>query len=85
MLRNKKNQRIFQHARDHKAEHERIQEEEQERLNANDNTPPRKDDNEEVWSAKTQEIRNRLSNKKRRANERWNRFSGTSGGGSRGR
>lgn len=37
-----------------------------------------------VWSAKTQEIRNRLTAGKRQAAERWNRFAGTEGGGARG-
>lgn len=37
-----------------------------------------------VWSAKTQEIRNRLTDKKRMAGDRWNRFAGTEGGGGRG-
>jgi hypothetical protein len=37
-----------------------------------------------VWSAKTQEIRNKLTGQKRMAKERWNRFAGTSGGGARG-
>lgn len=41
-------------------------------------------DGEVVWSAKTQEIRNRLNGKKRMAGERWNRFAGTSDGGGRG-
>lgn len=40
---------------------------------------------EPVWSAKTQEIRDRLTGKKRHARERWNRFAGTSGGGGMGR
>lgn len=37
-----------------------------------------------VWSAKTQDIRNRLTDKKRQSAERWNRFSGTSDAGARG-
>lgn len=39
---------------------------------------------EEVWSARTQDIRNRLTNKKRKSAERWNRFAGTSAAGGRG-
>ncbi len=42
-------------------------------------------DDEPVWSAKTQEIRNRLTGKKTMAKDRWNRFAGTSGGGGKGR
>lgn len=37
-----------------------------------------------VWSAKTQAIRNRLTDRKRQAQDRWNRFAGTEGGGARG-
>ncbi len=36
------------------------------------------------WASKTSKIRNRLTGKKRESKERWNRFSGTSGGGGRG-
>ncbi|MBA4274354.1 MAG: hypothetical protein C0436_01740 [Alphaproteobacteria bacterium] len=42
-------------------------------------------DGDVVWSAKLQEVRNRLSGKKRMASDRWNRFAGTAGGGGRGR
>ena len=87
LLRNKKNQRIFQHAREHKAEHDRIVDDEQERLNAGppEKTKKQKEDDKEVWSEKVQKIRNKMTNKKRKAKDRWNRFSGTEGGGARGR
>ncbi|MGB1540019.1 MAG: hypothetical protein ACPG80_03580 [Rickettsiales bacterium] len=39
----------------------------------------------DVWSARIGKVRNRLTGKKKRAKERWNRFAGTSGGGGRGR
>jgi hypothetical protein len=42
-------------------------------------------DGEVVWSAKLQEVRDRITGKKRMATDRWNRFAGTSGGGGRGR
>ncbi len=42
-------------------------------------------DGEVVWSARLQEVRNRLTGKKRMAGDRWNRFAGTAGGGGRGR
>lgn len=42
-------------------------------------------DGEVVWSAKLQEVRNKLNGKKRMASDRWNRFAGTAGGGGRGR
>ena len=41
-------------------------------------------DGEVVWSARLQEVRNKLTGKKRMANDRWNRFAGTAGGGGRG-
>ncbi len=40
---------------------------------------------EPVWSARMQEIRNKNTARKRMAQERWNRFAGTSGSGGRGR
>lgn len=45
----------------------------------------RKKEEQVVWSAKTQEIRNRLTGKKRAAQERWNRFAATSDAGGMGR
>lgn len=40
---------------------------------------------EVVWSAKIGSVRNRLTNKRRESQDRWNRFAGTSDGGGRGR
>ena len=37
-----------------------------------------------VWSAKLQEIRDKNTGRTRMAQERWNRFAGTEGGGGRG-
>ncbi len=39
----------------------------------------------EVWSAKLQDVRNKLTGKKRKSRDRWNRFAGTSAAGSHGR
>lgn len=39
---------------------------------------------EEIWSAHTQEIRNRITGKRHMARERWNRAAGTSESGGRG-
>jgi hypothetical protein len=39
---------------------------------------------DQLWSAKTATIRNRLTDKKRTSKERWNRFAGTSEAGGRG-
>ncbi len=86
LARNKRNQMIFQHARTHASEHARIQDAEAALLA----TPPektraQKDKDDEIWSEKTQDIRNRLTSKKRQAKDRWNRFAGTEGGGGMGR
>lgn len=45
----------------------------------------KKKEEEVVWSAKIGSVRNRLTNKRRESEERWNRFAGTSDGGGRGR
>ena len=47
--------------------------------------PKEKDDDEQIWSAKVTTIRDRLTNKRRVSEDRWNRFAGTSDGGGRGR
>lgn len=87
MARNKRNQRIFQHARIHDAEHKRILGDEQEALNPEmpEKTREQREEDEEVWSEKVQKVRNKLTNKKRNANERWNRFAATGDSGGRGR
>lgn len=82
MARNKRNQRIFQHARQHKAEHERIIEEQQALM---EQPAAPAGPQEEIWSARAQEIRDKLTNKKRMSKDRWNRFAGTSGAGAMGR
>lgn len=45
----------------------------------------KKDDKKEIWSVKVSTIRNRLSDRKRTSDDRWNRFAGTEDGGGRGR
>lgn len=86
-LRNRKNQMIFQHARIHKAEHDRIVEDELERRlqEKEAKTREQREEEKEVWSAKTQMIRNRITGKRTKAKERWSRFAATSDSGSRGR
>jgi hypothetical protein len=44
-----------------------------------------KDADKQIWSAKVLTIRDRLTNKRRVSEDRWNRFAGTSDGGGRGR
>ena len=81
--RNRRHQIINEHAKTHQAEHQRIIEEEMERREASKGEEGKGE--EEVWSAKTQEIRDKLRRKKRKSKDRWNRFAGTSDGGGRGR
>jgi len=85
--RNRRNQLIFQIARIHGAEHRRITEEELEALTAKgpQKTKEQRDEEEKVWSEKVQKVRNRLTDKKRDARDRWNRFAGTEDGGGMGR
>ncbi len=45
----------------------------------------KKDEKKEIWSEKAGTIRNRLNNKKRLSEDRWNRFAGTAESGGRGR
>jgi hypothetical protein len=81
--RNRKQLLINQQARQHQEERERADEEDRrirESLHAEAASP-----DGEVWSARVQEIRNRLNGKKRMARDRWNRYSGTSDAGAMGR
>ncbi len=83
--RNRKTQIIVQHAKTHQAERDAALEAQEAALETQARAAESSDPGTEVWSAKTQEIRNRLTNKKRKANDRWNRFAGTAGGGGMGR
>ncbi|MFO1242939.1 MAG: hypothetical protein U1E36_07045 [Rickettsiales bacterium] len=81
----KKQQIINQHANQHKADQQKARDEQAE-LAAAMSAPLVTDaEGNVVWSAKTQQIRNRLNGKKRAAMDRWNRFAGTSGSGGMGR
>ena len=77
--RNKRDLNIFHHLRQLKAERERTEALEDAMAVT---AAPMED--EVLWSAKTQEIKNRLTNKKRMAAERWNRFAATGDSGGRG-
>ncbi len=78
--RNKRHQLIFQHADQHQQARDAARAAEEARLAQ----PTTEGEAAEVWSARTQEIRNKLTGRKRMARERWNRFAGTAGGGGRG-
>lgn len=45
----------------------------------------KREDKKEIWSVKVSTIRDRLSDRKRTSDDRWNRFAGTEDGGGRGR
>ena len=45
----------------------------------------KREDKKEIWSVKVSTIRDRLTNRKRTTEDRWNRFAGTEDGGGRGR
>lgn len=85
--RNRRNQMIFQSARIHQSEHRRITEDEFAALNPERPEPTReeREEQDKVWSEKVQKVRNRLTDKKRDARDRWNRYAGTEDGGGMGR
>lgn len=77
--RNKRDFTIFQFLRQRDLEAERV-----EALQESMAPAPAPKQEEMVWSAKTQDIRNRLNGKKRAAATRWERFAATSDSGGRG-
>ena len=82
-MRNRKIQVIMQHH----ALHEQSQELAKEQAEASQEIVTRKPGNEVddvAFSAKMQEVRNKLTGKKRMAKERWNRFAGTAAAGAKG-
>lgn len=82
LARNKKHQLVNEQAAFHE-DNRKLQREFDEDLTAQLAKSADADGNV-VWSAQLQEVRNRLTGKKRMAKERWNRYAGTSGGGGRG-
>lgn len=80
--RNKKNLRIFRQVGEQLENIEEARAYDEEIRDRVIKSSPK--DEPEVWSAKVGEVRNKLTNRKRAASERWNRFAGTSGGGGRG-
>ncbi len=79
LKKNRRNQEIFQALRLREQEDERVDD-------IKEGLKPKRQQQEEdeVWSAKVGEIRNRLTGQKRASKERWNRFAGTGGEGGRG-
>ncbi|MFZ4125256.1 MAG: hypothetical protein ACOYJ2_04200 [Rickettsiales bacterium] len=86
-LKNRRHQMINQHAEQHGRERDLDLEREEELRDSAREASERgaKDKkNEPTWSARMQEVRNKLDGRKRQAEDRWNRFAGTEGGGGRG-
>ena len=77
---NRRQQEIFQAMRLRQLEAERVEDLKEGLKPSREETQ----DEKEIWSAKVGQIRNRLTGQKRDAQERWNRFAGTSDGGGRG-
>lgn len=76
---NRKDQEMFNLARLRDLEAERVEAEKEARV-----VKTEEGGEKVVWSEKVGTIRNRLTGKKRKSKDRWNRFAGTSGGGGRG-
>jgi hypothetical protein len=82
LKKNKYHQMIYEFVRLRREEAGRV--EEMERPVAKPRIEDRHDEQEQVWSAKMQQYRSKITDQKRTSQERWNRFSGTSDAGSRG-
>ncbi len=86
--RNKKTQIISKHARSHQDARDAALEEQQallEQQKEASRAAAVQGEGAEPWTARTEMIRNRLTNKRRKSTDRWNRFAGTGGAGGRGR
>lgn len=79
LKKNRHNQMIFEALRLREQETERVED-----LKEGLKPKRQQQEDDEVWSAKVGEIRNRLTGRKREAMERWNRFAGTGDEGGRG-
>ncbi len=87
-LKNRKQNIIFQHAEQHERNRDLDREREEGIREAAKKSSRGAASNKvqgPVWSAKMQEIRNKIDGKTRMANDRWNRFAGTDGAGAMGR
>lgn len=81
--RNKRHQEINLHAKQHQENTELLRKEDKKRFQSFQSQG--ESSGEPVWSARLQEIRDKNTGRKRAARDRWNRFSGTEGGGGMGR
>jgi hypothetical protein len=85
---NRRTQIVFQHVELHTRERNLEREREEGLRDATKRSSARGAEakkGEPAWSARMQEIRNKLDGKKRMAETRWNRFSGTADAGGMGR
>ncbi len=89
MRKNEMHQGIFNLLRIRRGEADRIKNlkdaGEKDRKKRRNREEENREDKKEIWSVKVSTIRNRLSDKKRTSDDRWNRFAGTEDGGGRGR
>jgi uncharacterized protein (DUF3084 family) len=87
-IKNAKQNLIFQHAEIHERNRE-LDREREENMRETAKKSSRGAANSKVegpvWSAKMQEIRSKITGKKRMAEDRWNRFAGTEDSGGMGR
>lgn len=88
ILKNRKYQQINQQedtlARGRDLEKEREEELREQATRSSRLSAQKKQGEEPAWSARMQQIRNRIDGRKRMADERWNRFAGTEESGGRG-
>lgn len=89
MRKNEMHQGIFNLLRMRRGEADRVKNlndvSEKDRKKRRNREEENREDKKEIWSVKVSTIRNRLSDKKRTSDDRWNRFAGTEDGGGRGR
>jgi hypothetical protein len=88
LLKNRKHQIIAQHAEQHGRERDLEREREEEMREAASRASARgaaEKKGEPTWSARMQQVRNKIDGSKRMADDRWNRFAGTESGGGMGR
>lgn len=84
LKRSKKDWQLFRHVQRVQEKSEALREKDQEVIKSFGGDGSARHSGSDEWHGKTQEVRNRLTGKKRDAKERWNRFAGTGDEGGRG-
>ncbi len=83
LMRNRKQQRILQHLILHEQSRQ-IARDEHTKSYENATSSPEKVVTEPTGCARLQDVRNKLTGRKKMAKERWNRFAGTAAAGGKG-